>query len=216
MFCKHCGKELSDKAKFCDGCGKSVAEEMHAAPAEYGKPKKKKKRHPILATILIIFGVILIVGALSGGSDEPEKVGSADSVTETQPAKSEFTVGDKVELNDVVVTLVDISENNGGNYMVPQDGNIFIVCEFEIENNSDADIAVSSIMSFEAYVDDYSTQMNLTAMLSTGKTQLDGSVAPGKKMSGVIGYEAAADWQNLEIRFAPNFWSRDIVFTYSK
>ena len=119
-------------------------------------------------------------------------------------------------MNDVIVSLVGVSENNGGNYMAPQDGNVFIVCEFEIENNSDSDIAVSSLMSFEAYVDDYSTQMNLSAMLSTGKPQLDGTVAPGKKMGGVIGYEAAADWQNIEVRFAPGFWSKDIVFTYSK
>lgn len=65
--------------------------------------------------------------------------------------------------------------------MTPTDGNVFIVCEFEIENNSDTDIAVSSIMSFEAYVDDYSTSMNLSAMLSTNQKQLDGSVAAGKR-----------------------------------
>lgn len=220
MYCKHCGKEISETAKFCDGCGKSVAEEVKkpvAAPVVEEKLKKKKKRHPILAAILIIFGVLLIVGALSGGSDEPSKVGSVDPATATQPPKSEFTVGDKVEMNDIVVTLVNISENNGGNYMVPQDGKVFIVCEFEIENNSDREIAVSSMMSFEAYIDDYSTQMNLSAMLSTEKSQLDGSVAPGKKMNGVIGYEADADWASIEVRFTPDFWAgKDIIFTYTK
>ena len=211
MYCKHCGKQIDDASIFCECCGKSVSEKIDST-----KPKKKKKKHPVLAALVIIFCVILIVGILGGGSEDPEKIGAADPVTETQPAKSKFVVGDKVELNDVIVTLVGVSENNGGNYMAPQDGNVFIVCEFEIENNSDADIAVSSLMSFEAYVDDYSTQMNLSAMLSTGKPQLDGTVAPGKKMGGVIGYEAAADWQNIEVRFAPGFWSKDIVFTYSK
>ncbi|MBQ8797186.1 MAG: DUF5067 domain-containing protein [Oscillospiraceae bacterium] len=219
MYCKHCGKEISETAKFCDSCGKPVAEEVEKTDpvVEEAPKKKKKKRHPILATILIIFGVILIIGALSGGSDEPSKVGSVDSATSTQPPKSEFTVGDKVELNDIVVTLVNVSENNGGNYMVPQDGKVFVVCEFEIENNSDREIAVSSMMSFEAYIDDYSTQMNLSAMLSTEKSQLDGSVAPGKKMNGVIGYEADAGWSNIEVRFTPDFWAgKDIIFTYSK
>lgn len=101
--------------------------------------------------------------------------------------------------------------------MTPTDGNVFIVCEFEIENNSDTDIAVSSIMSFEAYVDDYSTSMNLSAMLSTNQKQLDGSVAAGKKMNGVIGYEVPSGWSTIEVKFTPDFWSgKDIAFTYSK
>ena len=66
-------------------------------------------------------------------------------------------------------------------------------------------------MSFEAYVDDYSTSMNLSAMLSTNQKQLDGSVAAGKKMNGVISYEVPEDWQNLEVTFSPSFWSNHSV-----
>ena len=37
------------------------------------------------------------------------------------------------------------------------------------------------------------------ALLEKGdKNQLDGTVAPGKKMNGVIGYEVPADWKELE------------------
>ena len=216
MFCKFCGKELSESAKFCDGCGKPVADEYAVTNIEEKKTKKKKKKHPILAALLILFGLFLIIGAFGGNSDNPEKIGSNDPTINTQEASSEFTVGDKVELNDIVVTLVNVTENNGGNYFTPENGKVFIVCEFEIENNSNSEIAVSSIMSFEAYVDDYSTQMNLSAMLSTDKSQLDGSVASGKKMNGVIGYEVDENWDTIEIRFAPSFWSKDIIFTYSK
>lgn len=101
--------------------------------------------------------------------------------------------------------------------MTPSDGKVFIVCEFEIENNSDKDISVSSMLSFEAYVDDYSTNMNLSALLSVDKSQLDGSVAAGKKMNGVIGYEADSDWNTIEISFTPDFWTgNEIKFVYSK
>ena len=72
-------------------------------------------------------------------------------------------------------------------------------------------------MSFEAYVDDYSANMDLSAMLVANKNQLDGSVAAGKKMNGVIGYQVDKDWKELEIRFTPSFWSgKDIIFTYAK
>lgn len=86
--------------------------------------------------------------------------------------------------------------------------------EFEIENNSNTDISVSSIASFEAYCDDYSVNMNLTAnLLYDNKNQLDGNVAAGKKMNGVIGYEVPADFKTLEVKFSPSFWSnRAITF----
>lgn len=217
MYCKLCGKEIADDAKFCDGCGTAVAAVVAAQPTV--EVKKKKKKHPILGTIVLIFGIFLIIGAIAGGNDEPQKVGDSPdaAATSTQPKDKAFSVGDVVSLNDINVTLVNVSENNGGNYMTPNEGKVFIVCEFEIENNSDKDIAVSSIMSFEAYIDDYSTTMNLSAMLSTEKTQLDGTVAPGKKMNGVIGYEADADWSNIEIRFTPDFWAgKDIIFSADK
>lgn len=209
MFCRNCGKEIDDKAVVCPGCGVATGIDV--------SKKKKKKKHPILGTLVLIFGILLIIASLGGGGDDPKKIDSEKPITATAVQKTEFTVGDKVELGDVVVTLKNVSENQGGNYMTPADGKVFIVCEFEIENNSEKDIAVSSLMSFEAYIDDYSTSMSLTATLSTGNAQLDGTVAAGKKMSGVIGYEADSDWSDIEVRFTPDFWSgKDIIFTTEK
>lgn len=209
MFCRNCGKEIDDKAVICPGCGVATGIDV--------SKKKKKKKHPILGTLVLIFGILLIIASLGGGEDDPKKIDSEKPIAATEVQKNEFTVGDKVELGDVVVTLKNVSENQGGNYMTPADGKVFIVCEFEIENNSEKDIAVSSLMSFEAYIDDYSTSMSLTATLSTGSAQLDGAVAAGKKMSGVIGYEADSDWSDIEVRFTPDFWSgKDIIFTAEK
>lgn len=215
MYCKNCGKQIADDAKFCNECGASVTETSPVVAK-----KKKKKKHPILGSILLVIGVFLIIGALSSGSnDEPQKVGESTNTTESakQAENEVFTVGDVVSLNDINVTLVNVSENSGANYITPSEGKVFIVCEFEIENNSGKDISVSSIMSFEAYIDDYSTTMNLSAILSTENSQLDGTVATGKKMNGVIGYEAASDWSNIEIRFTPDFWAgKEIVFSVDK
>ena len=134
------------------------------------------------------------------------------------PDKTTFSVGEKVELNDILVTLVDVTESNGSDFNKPADGNVFALCEFEIENNSNGDIAVSSIISFEAYVDSYSTNMSLSALIEKGdKNQLDGSVAAGKKMRGIVGYEIPFDWNELEINFTPSFWSsKSITFIATK
>ena len=220
MYCKNCGKEVADGVKFCAECGTPVEEiATKSAPVEIEKPaKKKKKRHPILGTILLVLGIFIIIGALAGGGEEePEKVGTQAPTTAPTQADSLFSVCDQVELHDIIVTLVDVSENTGVSVLAPQEGKVFVLCEFEIVNNSDKEIAVSTLLSFSAYIDDYATSLSFTAMANSDIQQLDGTVAPGKKMHGVIGYEADEDWETIEIRFTPDFWAnKDIIYAYSK
>lgn len=196
--CKTCGEEIAKSAKTCPKCG-----------------AKQKRKHPILGALVILLGIGMIVAALGGG-DEPSKVGETQQ-EQKQEEQTEFYVGDIVSLNDVEVTFISCEETKGANFMEPEAGNVFLLCEFEINNKSDKDIAVSSLLSFEAYADDYTTNMSLSATVSSNKSQLDGTVAAGKKMSGVIGYEVSKDWNTFEIRFTPDFWARkDITFIASK
>lgn len=176
--------------------------------------RKAKRRHPILGIILVVFGIGLIGAAINGGDNEPKKVGEVDAPEKQQEEqKTEFYVGNVVSLNNIEVTFVSCTESNGKQYLEPEDGNVFLICEFSIDNKSEKDIAVSSLVSFEAYVDDYSTTLSLTGTVSTDKQQLDGSIAAGKKMNGVVGYEVPKDWKELEIRFTPDFWTgKDVTF----
>lgn len=211
--CKACGQEIAKSAKACPHCG-----------------AKNKKKHLILI-IIIVFFVLICITASSGDSDEPQKVENTDTgkietsvenkeevKEEVKEEKNEFYVGETAELKEVFVTLVNVTESTGSQFNTPTDGNVFVLCEFEIANNSDKDIAVSSMMSFETYCDDYTCTFSLTALMEKGnKNQLDGTVAAGKKFNGVIGYEVPADWNELEIRFTPDFWSgSDIVFVANK
>ena len=208
--CKVCGTEVAKSAKICPHCG-----------------AKLKKGHPILIGILVFFVLVAIIGS-SGDDDEPKKVETSTPTqnvettpiqTEQEPElekenKSAFYVGETAELKGVNVTLASVTESTGSTYNTPTDGNVFVLCEFEIANNSDKEIAVSSMMSFEAYCDDYTCTFSLGALMEKGnKNQLDGTVAAGKKFNGVVGYEVPTDWQELEIVFTPDFWSgKDITF----
>ena len=200
--CKSCGAEIAKSAKICPYCG------------------AKNKSKGVLGIIIAIVVIAIIIGIVSGGngSSTPTKVDNTTSNTNTnqqdQPQQSVFSVGDKVELNNIIVTLVGVKENKGSTYNKPESGKIYVLCEFEIENNSSKEITVSSIMSFEAYCDDYSITESLGALMEKGsKNQLDGSIDAGKKMNGIIGYEVPKDWKELEIQFTPDFWSgKEIVF----
>lgn len=204
-YCKACGKEVAKSAKSCPHCG-----------------AKNKKGHPILIGALVFIVLIVLISS-SGGSDEPQKVTDAppaqtqDTGTTQTPPKTEetvFTVGDTVELAGVKVCLEDVSVSKGSQYNKPTSGNVFAICEFTIENNSDEEITVSSMMSFEAYCDEFACNYSLSALLAKdNKNQLDGTVAPGKKLNGIIGYEVPKDWKELEVHFTPDVWDdKNIVF----
>lgn len=134
--------------------------------------------------------------------------------------KKEFQVGETVSLKDVNVTLVSSMESAGSEYVKPDDGKEFLILEFNIENNSSKDINISSAANFEAYCDDYSLNQDILgqqAPEAEGKTQLDGSVASGKKMNGIIVYQVPTDFKSFEINVAPDFWStKDIKYVINK
>ena len=202
--CKACNKEIAKSAKTCPHCG-----------------AKNKKKHYLLIAIVVIIVLACII-ASSGDSGEPKKVDNANTPGVTTPKtnknnsnkKTEFYIGETAELKNIRVTLMDVSVSSGSSYNKPADGNVFVICEFEIANNSKEEITVSSILNFEAYCDDYACEYSLSALMEKGsKNQLDGTVAAGKKMRGVIGFEVSADWIELEIRYTPDLWSeKQIIF----
>lgn len=206
--CKHCKSEIPYDAKVCPVC-------------------RKKQGAPGCLIVVLVVVVLMVIAALAGGgeSNTPQKVESTSSTSqaasqssEAQPEQTVFTVGDTVELNGVKTTLLSAEEYPGKQYMMPTDGNVFLVCQFEIENDSSEEINVSSMVSFNAYCDDYSVSLSITGeMLEDSWKSLDGTVAPGKKINGVIAYEIPQDWQKMEISYTPSFWSgHDVQFEINK
>lgn len=204
--CKHCQSDIPKKAKVCPVC--------------------KKKQGSILKWIIVIIFALAIIGVVTSGyKDNSNDISRVDSQntdvpeSSSQPEDQElvFGVGETAEYKDIQVTLLNITESDGSQFNKPTDGNVFILAEFEIVNNSDKELAISSLLSFDAYQDGYATNLSLTALVENSGEQLDGSVAPGKKMKGVIGYEIPADYKELEINLQLDVWSsKKIVFVYQK
>lgn len=206
-LCKHCQTEIPKKAKVCPNC--------------------RKKQGGKLKWIIIAIVVIAIIGSVAGsGDDEPKKVADSENnstnVTDIKKdnvekeEKTTFYVGETAELKGVQVTMTNFEESTGKDYIIPTDGNVFVLAEFEITNNTNGEISVSSILSFEAYADDYSLNYSVSAM-TLKDSQLDGTIAAGKKMKGWIGWEVPEDYEKVEIHFKDNVWSsKKFVFLYEK
>lgn len=199
------------------------------------KEGKEKKKGSCLKTILIVIAVIVVlgvIGSIFGEEEKPEKVGDVSTDTQSEEPSGEteiepkedseeqtlFKQGEVAEMNDVQVTLMGYEESTGSEFNTPAEGNVFVLANFEIANNSDSELSISSALSFEAYADDYALNYSFGALMEkTDSTQLDGTIAPGKKMNGWIGYEVPADWSNIEIRFTDNVWSNNkFVFEITK
>lgn len=173
--------------------------------------------------IIVVVVLVLAVAGFNGQEDDPapseptQTMQSGTSVPskepDAEPEKKGYAVGEAGSLKNVEVTLVSVTESEGGDFFEPEEGNVFVLCEFNIANNSKEELSVSSVLSFDAYCDDYACSYSLTAQMASDKSQLDGTVAAGKKMSGVIGYEVPTDWKELEVHFSPSVWSgKDMVF----
>ncbi len=211
-ICKTCRNIIPLGSKYCPVCG---------AKAPQGLPTWA-------IVVICVLGVLFLIGVFN--SDKPEKVESTASVrTSSEPTikvnstpkptptpEPIFTVGDTVEMQDVRVTLHDVRTSYGESLLLPASGNVFLIFDVEIENNRDNEITISSLLCFDAYADEYALDLSLSGMTTDSGKQMDGEIAPGKKMRGVVAFEAPEDWQIAELRFKPSVWSgKAFVFTAS-
>lgn len=206
-LCKFCKSEIPSNAKICPYC--------------------RKKQRSILKWIIGIIIALFVLGAFSGNTtSEDEKVSNIESesqkeetsyTTEESIAQPEqdkqsidtvFNIGETAEYQGIQVTLLGYEESNGNDWGNPSEGNIFIYPEIEIVNNSNEEITISSMLSFNCYVDDYKNDFSSSAFLALatedGMQALDGTIPVGKKLRGVLGIEATKEWKTVEIYYSDN------------
>ena len=124
--------------------------------------------------LLLIFIVLIAIGAIGSflsGGDKTQHVDSAksdDNSNEKQSnaADDSFNIGEIAEYNDVQVTVLSYEESTGNEWVQPESGKIFVFPEIEITNNSDDEISVSSMISFDCYIGDYKADFSSNAFMA--------------------------------------------------
>lgn len=186
----------------------------------------EKQKKPIYKRWWFWVIVVIVIGAIGssmGDDDTPKLSADQDAGVETgadngaeketpetpdaEPEEPEFfKLGETVETSKVKATITDMSKSDGSEFNTPGEGKEFVLIDVTIENISDdQELNISSILSFKAYVDDVTLNENLSAQIEADNT-MDGTIAPGKKMTGTLGYEVPKDWKEIEIHFEPNVW----------
>jgi len=142
-------------------------------------------------TYLLSIGIIaVLLGCESTNVPTQVTPSTASTPEQSTPKTTTFKVGDTFKLGDLQYRVNGVRTTNGTNeYMKPKDGNTFLMIEITIENQGNADATISSMMSFRLTDKDGRSQDLSMEALSGAKGKLDGSIPPGRKMTGEVGYE---------------------------
>lgn len=150
----------------------------------------------------------------SEAQEVTEETTEEETEEETEPEETEekteepefYKVGEIAETDKVKATITEITKPKGGEFNKPAEGKEFVLVNITIENISeDKELNISSILGFNAYVDDVSINENLSAQIEADNT-MDGTIVPGKKLTGTLGYEVPEDWKEIEVYFEPDVW----------
>ena len=216
MNCPKCGNEM--KGNICEHCGCTIVETRPNVPPPVGgfKPPKKKVR-PGVAVLVFAIALIAIIGASISskkGKDESGTAANASgSTSKLEGSKPDSATGEEsitygegevFEIGNFKVTIGEKELSEGKEYREASEGSIFVYVPIEIENISDKEEHISSLLMFDAYRDDIATKEDLMAMTAGGYESMNGTIAPGKKVIGALSYQLPQDWVELEINLDAN------------
>lgn len=148
--------------------------------------------------------IIIIFIAFGEGNNKPKKVAESKPTTaaSTQPEKSKtqiFKIGDVVKLKDYKVTVNKIRTDNGGEISKPKDGDQYLYVDCTIENISNEQKSISSVMMFK--VEDSDGRSYEQTIPEHQNGQLDGNVSAGQKMTGEYVCEVPQGKTGLKLVF---------------
>lgn len=157
----------------------------------------------------ILFVVIMVVSALSGGS-KPTKTGNNTPVTSNQETQqTEFVVGDVVKLGERELVVNSAKRTTSlGQFQQAKSGKEFVVVNVTIRNNGKDEVSYNPF--------DFKLQDSNGAQESQTFGVLDdalnsGTLASGGKVTGSIPFEAPKGDKGLNLLFQPSFWSKDRI-----
>lgn len=192
--CKSCGNEIASNAKACPKCG-----------AKNSKPFYKKIWFWVL--------VVIIIAAIAGSGSNKPKLVSEDKPIVTKEEKSNkeevFNIGDTIELDKFKITVNEVKTTNGSDFIKPQEGNEFLYVDATVENISDKEQTVSSVLMFKV-VDKDGRAMKQT-IVENANGQLDGTIGPGRKMTGEYVVEVPKGATGLELQFDSSLGGNQVV-----
>lgn len=164
--------------------------------------------------IAIFALVVLLAGC--GESNKPTKE-IAESKTADIKEEETFGLNEAAVFKNLKFTATELVESEGDGFFVPESGNVFVGVKFTIENVSDEEQSVSSILLFDGYADDVKCEYSFNAACAFSDGTIDGSIEPGKKLVGWYALEVPESWSVIELNVQSEWLSNNSAkFVFNK
>lgn len=169
--------------------------------------------------LILLLTMTLMLGATAcGQTGQTTGPIAAPTITATQAQTSANTashsLGQTREVEGVKITLNQVTESSGNATHTPESGQVFLLLEFTILNDSAKGSTIGMIFKFS--VDGSTAQDDVTATQVAAGPALQPTLAFGETMTGFVGLRAPQHWQTLEIQFTPHAVGDSAVFTVNR
>ena len=163
---------------------------------------------------LLVFVLCFSFAACEGS---PSKEVGGETTANGSKGEETFGLNETAVFNNLKFTATEIKESAGTDFFTPAAGNVFVGVKFTIENVSDEEQTVSTMLLFNGYADDVKCEYSLSAACAFDEGTLDGSIAPGKKLVGWYAVEVPEGWSTIELEVQANILSNSKAkFAFSK
>ena len=182
---------------------------MYNNQNNYYKPKKPIYKR-VWFWVIIVIVLIGVAGASSSSNDKPKKVDNTEQ-SDKSNAPEIFNVGDTIELKDFKVTVngVRTTTQDSSGFQKADDGKEYFLVNCTIENISDKEQTVSSVLMFK--VVDQNGMSYDQKLFTDAEGQLDGTIAPTRKITGEYCVEVPQGQTGLELEFDSSFIGRQQI-----
>lgn len=182
----------------------------------------------LLLVLLVVAGSILAacgesnispvnedVSANEAESESESNENTEESTNEDQVEQSEdLSVGDTINFDGLHITVNDayITYAENDEFVEPMN-DFFLVVDASIENTTDEEAAVSSLMQI-SLLDAEGYSQDIDVMLNT-KGQLDGEIGAGRKLAGEVAFDVT-DSEYYEFIFEDPFTTGQAIWKFNK
>lgn len=227
MKCPKCGSEVRPSKKYpgyylCDTCRKRYPEDAVLKSASRPARNRRKKKNKFIPFLLVLLSLVLVIFLglaytfdFFGFKNKTNDKSSSSAAEDALSKDKIYKIGETATLHNVKVQVLDYEESEGDEWAAPSEGHHFLFVNLEITNNTEENLAVSSMASFESYCGeyklDYSSNAFTALATNTDKQLMNGSIAPDKSLSGYLCLEVPNDWTSITIQYSANVWSDEKV-----
>ncbi len=183
----------------------------------------KKQKHKIYIILFVVFTLMFVLAC--GEDVKPEKVEElteeeviieepiteekVEETIEETPKTEIFEIGDTIKMGNLQFKVNSVRTSEGGEFFKPDEGNLYLYVDITIENISNEEETISSILMFKI-VDKDGRSYDM-AIFGDTEGSVDGSLGAGRKMTGELSYEVSKNINEFELEINPELFGTGIT-----